>query len=85
MDFRTELKIAPFGHKLSLHSQILSMGSCFADVMGERLLANKFNVLVNPFGVIYNPISILKLISAAVEGNTLSKDLLLNNQVVCYH
>jgi hypothetical protein len=61
------------------------MGSCFADVMGARLQANKFNVLVNPFGVIYNPVSIGKLIQVALHKEILSEELYWQHQDTWYH
>lgn len=39
-------------------SKILSLGSCFADEVGTRLQALRFDALVNPFGILYNPVSL---------------------------
>jgi hypothetical protein len=61
------------------------MGSCFADVMGGRLQANKFAVKINPFGVIYNPVSMQRLIEAAITEKKLSEDLLWQHQGLWYH
>ena len=58
--FRTLLDPKPSVHKISHDSQILTMGSCFADSIGDNLLRSKFNVLSNPFGVVYNPIAMFK-------------------------
>jgi len=68
--FRTEIIPQLSDRKISLNTPLITMGSCFSDHMGIRLLQNKFNVLTNPFGVIFNPISINKLLKvAAVNGN----------------
>ena len=37
---------------------MLFVGSCFADNMGKKFTAEKFNTLVNPYGVMYNPASV---------------------------
>ncbi len=37
---------------------IVMMGSCFATEVGERLIADGYDVTLNPFGVQYNPASI---------------------------
>lgn len=60
--FRTELKpeAAPF--LIDHGTKILSLGSCFADVMGARLASNKFKVLSNPFGIIYHPSPLFALL-----------------------
>jgi hypothetical protein len=57
MQFRTELSIKPSPTPISLERGILTLGSCFADVIGQRLLRNKAKVLVNPFGTVFNPLS----------------------------
>jgi hypothetical protein len=85
MVFRTEINIASPATKLTLASRILTMGSCFADVMGARLLANKFNVVVNPFGVIYNPVSIYKLIELSLNKREIPQQLYWQNQNMWYH
>lgn len=38
---------------------MLFVGSCFADNIGKRFVADKFRAVVNPYGVMYNPASIL--------------------------
>jgi hypothetical protein len=85
MKFRTEIQIPAAANKLSLRSPILALGSCFADVMGARLQANKFQVLVNPFGVIYNPVSILKLVETAIQKKALAEELYWQHQGLWYH
>lgn len=85
MKFRTEVHIPPASTKISLHTQILSLGSCFADVMGARLQHNKFKAMVNPFGVIYNPVSILKLLEVAIAKKDLPEELFWQYQGLWYH
>lgn len=65
--FRTELTILPQTQKLSLQSKVLTAGSCFAEVMGNKLAHYKVNSLVNPFGTIFNPISLFKLLEASLQ------------------
>ncbi len=85
MDSRTEIKISPSAVKISLQSQMVTIGSCFADIMGGRLLANKFSVLVNPFGVMYNPVSVNKILQATLRGSNLSQDLLWQQNGQWFH
>ena len=69
MIFRTEVHPPKSSARISLSSRIVSVGSCFADTMGQRLTGLKLNALNNPFGVIYNPLSILSLLNqCVVEG-----------------
>ncbi len=59
---------------------MLAMGSCFAEVMGEKLVAHKFNVLVNPFGVIFNPVSLAGLLSKALAGTPAGREGLVSTR-----
>ncbi len=67
--FRTELNIAPSSFKINYASKLLTIGSCFSQVIGERLFNNKFDVLVNPFGTIFNPVSISRLLQSSLTNN----------------
>jgi len=62
-NFRTTFPIPVSKHQISLDSQILTLGSCFADVVGNQLRENKLDTLVNPFGTLFNPLSIFKILS----------------------
>jgi GSCFA family len=61
--FRTTFSIPESKHKISLNTQILTLGSCFADVVGNQLKNNKLQTNVNPFGTLFNPLSIFKILS----------------------
>jgi hypothetical protein len=83
--FRTELSIQPSVEKINLSSSILSIGSCFAEIMGKRLHANKFHTLSNPFGVIFNPISVFELLSQSISNQAPEMDSYFENQGVFYN
>ncbi len=78
--FRTEINPQKANFELDLQEPILSMGSCFADMIGDKLTQNKFKTLVNPFGITFNPISLFKLFHFLPEENQL-----IHNQGVWYH
>lgn len=59
MKFRTIVDIEKPTFEIMPCEQMLFVGSCFADSIGRRFIADKFRVEVNPFGVMYNPVSIL--------------------------
>jgi hypothetical protein len=63
--FRTEIQVTPSDLQLSLQDKVLTIGSCFAEVIGGKLKQNKVDVLVNPFGTIFNPFSVCLLLQAA--------------------
>ena len=65
--FRTEIQFAKERHAINLKQEILTIGSCFSDAIGNTLVENKFSARVNPFGTTYNPISIHKILRAALN------------------
>ncbi len=58
MKFRTEIEIKASEQKIDYSSKLLSLGSCFAQSIGDKLVAAKFMACVNPVGVLFNPLSI---------------------------
>lgn len=63
--FRTEVQVSPSTLNLGLQQPVLTVGSCFAEVIGAKLQQYKVDALVNPFGTIFNPISVSLLLQAA--------------------
>lgn len=59
MEFRTQVTIDKPPFHIEPCEEILFVGSCFADSIGQRFREEGFPVTVNPFGVMYNPASIL--------------------------
>jgi hypothetical protein len=66
MNFSTQIPITPYKHSIDYHSVVLSIGSCFADHIGNKLAYYKFISYTNPFGIIFNSVSIATLIERAV-------------------
>lgn len=64
---RTEISPGKAPFTIEHNQTIVTMGSCFADMIGERLQNYKFNVVANPFGTTFNPISIFQLLSISIE------------------
>ena len=62
MEFRTIVDIPRPDFEIQPCEEILFVGSCFADEIGQRFRDNGFPVTVNPYGVMYNPASILHTI-----------------------
>ncbi|WP_209329284.1 GSCFA domain-containing protein [Lunatimonas salinarum] len=85
MEFRTTFSGPNISAKLTYESEVLSLGSCFANMLGERLSKGKFKVLANPFGIIYNPLSLLKLLSGCLLGQPLDLKGVLNHESRFFH
>ncbi|MEO9803081.1 MAG: GSCFA domain-containing protein [Reichenbachiella sp.] len=61
-NFRTEYHPKSSSMQIRHESNLLTVGSCFSDNVGQKLLDSKFSVQLNPFGTVYNPISIFDLL-----------------------
>lgn len=59
MEFRTIVNVSQPPFLIEPLEEILFVGSCFADSIGQRFAEEHFHVVVNPFGVMYNPASVL--------------------------
>ncbi len=59
MEFSTKVEVKPSDWRIAPCERMLFVGSCFADNIGQRFVADKFRATVNPYGVMYNPASIL--------------------------
>ena len=51
---------------ISYTSKVLSLGSCFAQTIGSKMQAAKFEVLVNPFGTLFHPFNLADLLKQAI-------------------
>jgi hypothetical protein len=82
MDFRTIIPIKKTQNPIDYNSQLLLMGSCFAENMGKKFEYFKFQAKVNPFGIIFNPVSIEKLLDRVVNQKPFTdKDVFLQNDL----
>ncbi len=75
LQLRTEVPIKSPDWKISYQTGVLTIGSCFADVLGNQLGAYKFPVLSNPLGTMFNPFSIAKLLTMALENEAPNEEL----------
>lgn len=81
MIFTTPVNAAKSDFEIAHKSNIMLLGSCFAQNIGHRLQACKFNICTNPFGITYNPLSIATILQRIVEGKeftALSPELVEN-------
>lgn len=65
IDFPIPGSSSPITHQ----SKILSLGSCFAQTIGQKMADSKFNILINPFGTIFHPLNLADLLDHAHWGD----------------
>ena len=86
MNFTTKVPVAAYEYPIDYNSKILSLGSCFAENMGEKFDYFKFQITTNPFGIIFNPVSIEKLVESIVNQRLFTEaDIFFHNDLWhCY-
>jgi hypothetical protein len=85
MDFRTALAVPRASWSFGLNDPVLTLGSCFASSIGDRLVTRKFQSLVNPFGTTYHPFAIHQLVRLAANRQPASSDGYVERDKTWYH
>lgn len=81
MNFSTKIPIPKSDNPINYNSEIVLLGSCFAENIGAKFEYFKFQNTINPFGIIFNPVSIEKLISRIVNQQKFTEnDILFHNE-----
>lgn len=85
MHWFTEFPIPKSQSPISHSSKILSMGSCFAQTIGQKMLDSKLDILVNPFGTIFHPNALADLLEAGISGNQPDENLISERERLFFH
>jgi hypothetical protein len=79
MNFRTQIPIPNHPNPIDYNSKMVSLGSCFAENMGDKFQYFKFKSVTNPFGIVFNPVSIDRIIDRVVN------DALFTEEDIFFH
>ncbi|MDG1277352.1 MAG: GSCFA domain-containing protein [Algoriphagus sp.] len=85
MKWSIDFPIPNYPFPISHQSKILSLGSCFAQTIGQKMIDAKFDCLVNPFGTIFNPISLEILLKSAFYENQFEESLICERDGLYFH
>jgi hypothetical protein len=66
--------------EINYGSEILLLGSCFSNAVGEKLIQAGFRTEINPFGVVFHPLALAKQLANALN-NDISGSVFQNNDV----
>lgn len=61
MQLTTPVTIKPASTPINNDSQLIFIGSCFAQNIGEKCIYYGFPTLINPMGILFNPVSIARI------------------------
>lgn len=82
MQFRTIIPIGKYDFPIDYQSEVLLLGSCFAENMAEKFEYFKFQNTVNPFGIIFNAVSLEKIIKRSIQKDYYTeKDIFFHNDL----
>ncbi|MDY6386279.1 MAG: GSCFA domain-containing protein [Fibrobacter sp.] len=68
MNFFSKVDIPASDLRIDYKSNLVFIGSCFADNISAQFALRKFKVQANPFGTVYNPLSIAQMVKNIAEG-----------------
>ena len=74
MNFFSKVDIPASDLRIDYKSNLVFIGSCFADNISAQFASRKFKVLANPFGTVYNPISLESQIKAITDGKVFGEN-----------
>jgi len=69
MKLSTSVALQPLETKIDYQSQLLWLGSCFAENMGNQFAQLGFAQLSNPFGILFQPLALQRLVERALQAN----------------
>lgn len=73
MKFHFEFDIKKPAQLITHKDQLLLIGSCFTENIGEKLKKYKFSVLENPNGILFNPVSVTEALTSYIENTQLTE------------
>ena len=74
MRLTTPVELPKRDFNITYNSQMMVLGSCFAENIGRHLSACKFRADINPFGILYNPLSIATALKRIVSGEPFNEE-----------
>lgn len=74
MQFTTPIPITKSNLPIDYTSRVLSLGSCFAVNMEQKLDYFKFRNSTNPFGILFHPVALENFIGFAANAKTFTED-----------
>ena len=87
MKLQTQIPLKKQSNNLiDYRSNILLIGSCFVENIGNKLEYYKFKNLQNPFGILFHPLAIKRLIANAIDNKSYTEDDIFfqNEQWHCF-
>jgi hypothetical protein len=82
MDLQIPIQISTLSSPINYEHNIMLMGSCFTEHIGEKLDELKFNTLQNPNGILFDPASVVSSLVSYVQNKQYqSEELFYYNEL----
>lgn len=82
MQFTTPIPVPKGNNPISYDSQIISLGSCFAVNIAEKLNYFKFQNTCNPFGILFHPLAIHEIVRKSLSAEKFTdSDIFYHNEM----
>ncbi|MEO5684554.1 MAG: GSCFA domain-containing protein [Chitinophagaceae bacterium] len=82
MEFQLPIRIHPLPGSITYRDDLLLIGSCFTEHIGNKLQELKFNVLQNPNGILFDPQSVASSLVSYIQNKQYTEnDLFYLNEV----
>lgn len=82
MDLTIPIQISTLSNPINYQDNILLMGSCFTEHIGDKLDELKFNVLQNPNGILFDPASVVSSLVSYIQNKQYqTQELFYYNEV----
>ncbi|WP_296317283.1 GSCFA domain-containing protein [Winogradskyella sp. UBA3174] len=85
MNLQTKIQLNKQPHnQIDYNTEVLLIGSCFSENIGDKFHYFKFQSAANPFGILFHPLAIENLITRAINKDCYSEeDLYFQNEQWC--
>ena len=77
MKLQTQIPLKTSSNPIDYQSEVLLVGSCFVENIGDKLKYYKFKNLLNPFGILFHPRAIERFFELVVSEKEFTEDDLI--------
>lgn len=82
MDLQIPIQISTLSNPINYQDNIMLMGSCFTEHIGDKLEELKFSVLQNPNGILFDPASVASSLVSYIQNKQFqTEELFYYNEV----
>jgi hypothetical protein len=74
MDFSLKWDPKPNSFQINYTDEVMLIGSCFTEHIGNYLIDNKFKVQQNPNGILFDTLSVCRVLNSYIDQKTITEE-----------